>query len=90
MAKSKNRQRKERVADGLCGFCTMERDHFDFLCDKCANAHRERQLKAVCPWCDGARMADKKIVCHACGGVGRVTKPQAMAICKEMGIVASG
>lgn len=35
--------RRERVAAGFCGFCPNRRKSWKFLCDRCADLHRERQ-----------------------------------------------
>lgn len=37
------RLRQERVASGLCGYCSRPRNLHDWLCDECADRHRERQ-----------------------------------------------
>ena len=87
---NQNQQRNSRVAQGLCGFCSERREHFDFLCNACAAKHRERQIKVVCPWCDGVVMLSGSVPCHACDGIGRVTGAVAKKIQNEMGIVAQG
>ena len=39
-----NHQRVGKLlAAGLCGFCGKKRERFRFLCDGCAEKHRERQ-----------------------------------------------
>lgn len=43
-------RRRSLVKRGLCGYCRRKLGRFKWLCDDCAEEHRERQrLKA---WCE--------------------------------------
>ena len=35
--------RKNRVAKGVCGYCSAKLGRYKWLCDDCADQHREKQ-----------------------------------------------
>jgi predicted amidophosphoribosyltransferase len=42
------RDRRKRLVDsGRCGSCMAKRNKYDWLCDECAEKHRERQRRAT-------------------------------------------
>ena len=40
---SQRKRRRKLVTNGLCGLCGRIRNLWEFLCDGCAEKHRDRQ-----------------------------------------------
>lgn len=74
--------RRAKVADGFCGYCSKERTHYAYLCDDCEEKHRQKQRRAYVPSTRVVQTEEERKRRRAACGKARRERYKAQGLCQ--------